>query len=145
MSRKEGGRGLVDNEDSVDASIQRLKDNIEECREIMITATRNNTDNKRANRRTITRKQKWEDKHLNGHFKRQTTKISHVKTGKLLRKGNLKRETESLQKAAQNNDIRTNHIKARIDKAKKKKSKYMLHGDKDESINHIISKCSKLA
>ena len=31
-------------------------------------------------------------------------------------KGNFKRETESLLIAAQNNAIRTNHIKARIDK-----------------------------
>ena len=32
------------------------------------------------------------------------------------KKGNLKRETESLLIAAQNDAIRTNHIKARIDK-----------------------------
>ena len=43
--------------------------------------------------------------------------------------------------AAQNNAIRTNHIKARIDK----NSKCRLCGDRDETINHIISECSKLA
>ena len=32
------------------------------------------------------------------------------------KKGNLKKEIESLQIAAQNNTIRTNHIKARTDK-----------------------------
>ncbi len=32
-----------------------------------------------------------------------------------LRRGNLKRETESLLIAAQNNAIRTNYIKAKID------------------------------
>ena len=44
MSREEGGRELVNIEDSVDASIQRLEDFVENCRETLITATRNNTD-----------------------------------------------------------------------------------------------------
>ena len=61
-----------------------------------------------------------------------------------LRKGNLKRETESLKIAAQNKAIRTNHIKARINKMQQN-SKCRLCGDRDETINHIISKCSKLA
>ena len=43
--------------------------------------------------------------------------------------------------AAQN---RTNHIKARIDKTQQN-SKCRLCGERDETINHIISECSKLA
>ena len=70
--------------------------------------------------------------------------ISHEKTWTCLRKGNLKRETESLPIAVQNNSIRTNHIKARIDKTQQK-SKYRLCGDRDETINHMISECGKLA
>ena len=61
-----------------------------------------------------------------------------------LRKGNFKRETESLLIAAQDNAISTNHIKARIDKTQQN-SKCRLCGDRDETINHIISECSKLA
>ena len=67
----------------------------------------------------------------------------HEKTWTWLRKGNFKRETESLLIAAQNNAIRMNHIKARIDKTQQN-SKCRLCGDKDGSINHIISECSKL-
>ena len=63
----------------------------------------------------ITRKQKWEGKQLYGHFK-QLINISHDKTWTWLIKGNFKRETESLLIAAQNNAVRTNLIKARIDK-----------------------------
>ena len=44
----------------------------------------------------------------------------------------------------QNSPIRTNHIKARIDKTQQN-SKYRLCGDRDETINIIISECSKLA
>ena len=59
------------------------------------------------NRMTVTRKQKWEGKQLNGRFKRLINNISNNKTWTWLRKGNFKRETESLLIAAQNNVIRT--------------------------------------
>ena len=56
----------------------------------------------------------------------------------------MKRETESLLVAAQDKSIRTNLVKAKIDKS---------HGDSlcrvcrkvYESIDHIVSGCSKLA
>ena len=69
--------------------------------------------------------------------------ISHQKTLTWQRKGNLERETEYLLVAAQDNTIRTNHIKARIDKTQQN-SKRRLCGDRDQTVNHIISKCSKL-
>ena len=93
---------------------------------------------------TINRKQKWEGKQLYGRFKRLTNNISHDKTMTWLRKGNFKRETEYLQMAAQNNGIRTNHIKGRTDKTQQN-SKCRLCGDRDETINHMISECSNLA
>ena len=96
------------------------------------------------NRMTVTRKQKLEGKQLYGRFKRLINNITHDKTWTWLRKGNFKRETESLLKAAQDNTIRTNQIKARIDKTQQN-SKCRLCGDRDETINHIISECSKLA
>ena len=117
VSRKEGGRGLASIEDSVDTSIQRLEDYIEKRRGRLIIPIRNNTNDKRTSGTTITRKQKCEENQLDSRFKRLTSDISHEKTWTRLRKGNLKRETESLLIAAQNNAIRTNHIKARIDKA----------------------------
>ena len=138
-SRKEGGRGLASIEDSVDASIQRLEDYIEKHERGLITTTRNDTDNKIDDRMTTTRKQKWEGKQLYGRFKRLINNISHEKTWIWLRRGNLKRETESLLIVAQDNAIRTNHIKARIDKTQQN-SKCWLCGDRDETTNHIISK-----
>ena len=64
------------------------------------------------------------------------------KTNKL--QNYIKRETESLLIAAENNAIRTNHIKTRIDKTEQN-SKCMLCSDKDETINFMISERSKLA
>ena len=57
ISRKMGGRGFASIEESVDASTQRLKDNIENQEGGLITATRNDTDNTKTNRMTITGKQ----------------------------------------------------------------------------------------
>ena len=135
VSRKEERSGLTSIEDSVDASIQRLEDYIGKHERELITAIRNNTDNTINNRLTITRKQKWEEKQLYGRFKRLISNISRNKTWTWLRKGNFKRETESLQIVAQNNAVRTNHIKARIDKTQQN-SKCRLYGDRDETINH---------
>ena len=63
--------------------------------------------------------------------------VSHDKTWTWLRKGNFKRETESLLMTAQNSAMKTNHIKASIDKTKQN-SKCTLYSDRDETINHII-------
>ena len=96
------------------------------------------------NKMTITRKQKWEGNQLYVRFKRLINKISRNKTWSWLRKENFKRETESLLIAAQNKAVRSNHIKARLDKTQQN-SKCRLCGDRDETINHIISECSKFA
>ena len=114
VSRKEGGRRLISIEDSVDISIQRLGDYIGKHEGGLITAIRNETDNTMENRMTINRKQKWKEKELYGRFKLLINNISHEKIWTWQRKGNFKRETESLQLGAQNIAIRTNHIKARI-------------------------------
>ena len=82
VSRKEGGRGFASFEDSVGASIQRLKDYIEKHGGGVITATKkkNDTDNTVTNRMIIARKQKWKEKQLYGRFKRLINDISHKKT-----------------------------------------------------------------
>ena len=140
VSRKEGGRGLASIEDSVAALMQRPEDYMEKHERGLITTIRVDTDNTIDDRMTTTRKQKWKKK----LFKQLINTISHEKTWIWLRKGSLKRETESLLIAAQDNTIGTNHIKARIDKTQQN-SKCRLCGDRDETINHIISECSKLA
>ena len=137
MWRKEEGRGLASIEDSVDASIKQLENYVEKRGGRLTTATRNDTDNGRNSKTEITRKQ------LYGRFKWLTSDILHEKTWTCLRKGNLKRETESLL-IAQNNAVRINHIKARIDTTQQN-SRCWLCGDRHETINHIISESSKLA
>ena len=61
-----------------------------------------------------------------------------------LQNGDLKRETESLIVAAQNQSIRTNLVKAKIDK-NQKDTLCRLCKKADESIDHVVSGCNKLA
>ena len=131
------------NEDSVDASKQR-PDDYREKHEELITAIKNDTDNTVAKRMIITIKQKWVEKQLYRRFKWQINVNPHEKTWTWLRIETLKEKHNPPQIAAQNNAMKTNHIKARIDKTQQN-SKCKLFGDRDETINHIISECSKLA
>ena len=75
VSRKERRR-CTNIEDNVDASIRWLEDNIKRRKEWQMTVARNST------KKTITRKQKWEEKQMYEYFKRQTSEISHEKTWK---------------------------------------------------------------
>ena len=54
-------------DDSVDILIRQLKGNIKKNKERLITATRKNKNNTSIKRKTINRKQKWEEKHLYGY------------------------------------------------------------------------------
>ena len=149
-----GGRGFASIKDSIDTSIQRLEDYIEKRGGRLITVTRNNTNDKRSSGTTIWPENKIEKNTLYGRFKQLTSDISHEKTWTWLRKyvetgewslnSSIKHPTNwiSLNRLHINNAIRTNHIKARVDKTQQN-SRYRLCTDKDEMIDHIISECSQ--
>ena len=92
----------------------------------------------------LRRLEDWEEKVLHDQHLRQIEKVRSDQCWAWLQNGDLKRETESLIVAAQNQSIRTNLVKAKIDKS---------HGDSlcrvwrnvGESIDHIVSGCIKLA
>ena len=91
LSRKRG-RWLAIIEENVDVSRKRLADYIEKHEGILITTTRNNTDNTRSNRTEITRKTKMgRKKKLYRRFKRPKSDTSYKKTWTWLRKGNLEK------------------------------------------------------
>ena len=83
-------------------------------------------------------------KQLYRYFEQQTGEISHVKTWIWQQKGNLKRGTESLLIAAQNYTIKVNYIRAKINNTQQN-SRCRLCGDKNETINHIVSRCNEFA
>ena len=62
VSRIEGGRSLASIEDSTDTSIQQFKNYIEKRGGRLITNTRINSNETRTSKKTITRKQKLDEK-----------------------------------------------------------------------------------
>ena len=63
----------------------------------------------------------WKEKAIHGQYLRQTTEERSEQSWIWLWNGDLKRETESLIVASLNQSIRTNLVKARIDKFQKDK------------------------
>ena len=88
------------------------------------------------------RLQDWEEKALHGQYLRQTKEVRSEQSWIWLQNGDLKRETESLIVAAQNQSIRTNLVKAKIDKSQKS-TLCRLCKKADKSVDHVVSGCSK--
>ena len=55
-----------------------------------------------------------------------------------------KEKFSQFSKKKKNDAIKTDYVKAKIDKTQQN-SKCKLYGDRDETINHIISECCRLA
>ena len=75
---------------------------------------------------------------------RQTKEVRSDQCWAWLQNGDLKRETESLIVAAQNESIRTHLVKANIDKIQTG-SLYRVCRKVDESMDHFVNGCSELA
>ena len=74
---------------------------------------------------------------------RQTKEVRSNQCWACFQNGDLRRETERLIVAAQNQSIRTNLVKVKIDKSQGDSLCRMCR-KVDESIDHIVSGCSKL-
>ena len=81
---------------------------------------------------------------LHGQYLRQTKEVRSDQCWAWLQNGDLKRETERLIVTAQNQGIRTNLVKAKIDKSQA--DSFCRRCRKvGENIDHIVSGFSKLA
>ena len=85
-----------------------------------------------------------EEQTFHGQFLRQTEEIRDNAIWDWLRKGDLKKETEGMITAAQDQALRTNAIKALVEKQNLSPLCRMC-GEKDESMGHLVGECSKLA
>ena len=77
-------------------------------------------------------------------YLRKTKKLRSEQSWVWLQNGALKKETESLIVASHNQSIRTNLVKAKIDK-NQKDTLWQLCKKADKSIDDVVSGCSKLA
>ena len=150
----EGGRGFQGVEETVKVINLGLENYVKESRERLLTAARSvDIDLIEPIRKTLieAKKQKkkertisWEEKMLHGQFVRQTKEVGNQDRWQWLRNGTLKRETESLIFAAQEQAIRTNVIKGKIDKSQEQ-TKCRMCSRAGETVTHIVSECPKLA
>ena len=81
---------------------------------------------------------------MHGQYINDIENISSKESWTWLVKGQLKKETEGLIMAAQTQSLRTNAIKAKIDKSQDNE-KCRLCKSKEETVNHIVSGCQNLA
>ena len=86
----------------------------------------------------------WQSKPMHGQFLRQTKNLSSNDTWQWLQRGELKKETEGMIMAAQDQALRTRYIQRAID-GTNISPKCRKCNQKDETINHIASECPALA
>ena len=150
IPRKEGGRGLISIEDCVQLAIRGLDVYVHGSEERLTQVARGDNIDGLEAASVLKRSKKdkkledWEDKVLQGQYLKQTKEVRSDQCWDWLQNGDLKRKTESLIVAAQNQSIRTNIVKAKIDKSQRD-SLCRVRRKVDESIDHIVSGCSKLA
>ena len=150
IPRKDGGRGLISIEDCVELAIRGLEVYVHGSGERLIQAARGDKIDgleavsvfKRSKKEK--RLEDWENKVLHGQYLRQTKEVRSDQYWAWLQNGDLKSETESLTVAAQNHSIRTNPVKASINKSQRDSLCRMCR-KVDESIDDIVSASSKLA
>ena len=149
IPRKEGRRGLISIDHCVELAIRGLEVYVHGSQETLIQAARGDKIYGLEAASVLKRSKKekrledWEEKVLHRQYLRQTEKVRSDQCWAWLLNGDLKREKESLIVAAQNHSIRTNLVKARIDKSQGDSLCRMCR-KVDESIDHIVSGCSKL-
>ena len=90
------------------------------------------------------RKEGWTNKVMKGQFTKQVEDFALNKSWQWLKRGCLKRKTESLLIAAQNQALGTNYRKAKIERSRES-AKCQMCKKKDETTTYLVSKCSELA
>ena len=91
-----------------------------------------------------TREERYYSKPLHSAFLRETQEVRDEANSWLwVQKGYLKKETEELIMAAQDQAIRTNWIRHNIDKEDISPS-CRLCGERDETVSDIVSECKEL-
>ena len=122
IPRKEGGIGLISIEDCVELAIRGLEVYVHGSEKRFIQTARGDKIDGLEAVSVLKRSKKekrledWEEKVLHGQYLKQTKEVRSDQFWALLQNVDLKRETESLLLAAQNQSIRTNIVKTKIDK-----------------------------
>ena len=123
IPRKQDGRGLISIEECVMKEKKSLQNHLMNSEEpfMKMTLAEKVLDEKedlQAYEKRITeeRNKNWKEKTLHGEYIKQTEEVMDENSWRWLKNGQLKKETEGLIIAAQDQALRTNAIKHNIDK-----------------------------
>ena len=152
LPRKLGGRGICSIEDCVEDErrsiamylLQNQEELLKFARKELKLPIENESKLEFKNRKEKEKLSSWKEKKLHGQFAKDTDDIKTNESFNCLCKGELKRETESLILAAQEQALNTNSVKARIYHLQEN-DKCRLRGDASKNVTHIVSGCKKLA
>ena len=148
----EGGRRLLSIVDCVETEEQNLSLDLDQSEELLLRFSKSERILPQYEGLVSTaKKQKKEEKHkqgkekqLHGKFIKETEEVKSEEAWGWIRKVYLKKETESLIFAAQEQTLRTNCIRKNID-GQEESEKCRMSGERDESIIQLIAQCKKLA
>lgn len=152
LPRKAGGRGLLQIRQTVEEEKRALNDYIknstqsalkEVAKEDLLHVQGSKKEYRTEELRN--RQERWQSKALHGQYLKDIEgKVDSDNIWNWLTNGELKKETEGFLLAAQDQALRTNAIKAHID-GTSDDSKCRLCKEKEETIDHLVSACSKIA
>lgn len=147
ISRNEGGRGMVSIEECVRIEECSLSDYIKRKNMNEDSALDSFVKDKSAaemkTEKMNERTEGWKEKALHGQYPRKVEE-NETKSWNWLKSGSLKKETEGLILAAQDQSLPTRNYKVTIMKEQGSKMCRMC-GVRDETVMHILSECEKLA
>ena len=151
LRRREGGRGLLSVEECVQAEMKGLWEYVSESTEPMLQEVNKEDMFVRGERKDAYQKKLreqrmhgFENKSLHGKFRSSTKEVADERSWEWLKAGYVKKGTEAIITAAQDQALRTNWIKAKIDKQDCSPLCRLCHKE-DESAMHIASGCEVLA
>ena len=148
MPRGQGGRGLkslrleeAGRADYVQSSTRPLM--VAVAKERLLLQEKTLTQKQLIQQKELERAEGWKNKPLHGQFLRQIEEIRNDATWDWLRKGDLKKETEGMITAAQDQALRANAIKAKVEQQNLSPLCRMC-GEKDESMGHLVASVASL-
>ena len=148
-SSSKGGRGLLSVAGSVNIERRSLHCHIRKTEENLLKVVQKYLKAGEVEPKEYKRERKeethqdWQNKPLHGRFLRCTKEVACNKSWNWLKSGELKKETEGLITAVQDQSLRTNVMKARIEKANVSPL-CKISNKAEETVFHIFSECSKM-
>ena len=147
LPREEGGRGMMAIEECVRLEECSLSDYIKTSNidndAVMDIFLKEKTKAETKQENKSNRMNGWKNKVLHGQYPGKTDDLE-VSSWDWLKTGWLKKETEGMLMAAQDQALPTRNYKVKVMK-EEGSSKCRMCGQRDETIMHILSECEKLA